>query len=977
MSKKPLLTYLSEKELDSIIEESLKLLENTGVYVPNGKAKKILKKAGAKEKNKDTITLSRDIVKLVLDNHTNSRFKLYDQTGTKFLQLEIGNTFYGPGSDLQYIIDMKTEKPKQTQLIDVAKNITIIDNLPQFDFLMSTGLPFDLKSENLYPEVFKTMILNSDKPIIATATTVQDIEKIHEIASQVAGSEKAFKEKPFYAAYLEPVSPLKIEEDIANKIIFCAKKGIPMLFAAGANISVQAPGTPEGAVIQGTAESLSGMVLAYLTNPDVKFIFGANSADFDGNKGIISYGGPGWSKTMAYYTELARKLNLPVWGAAGCTDSNKIDAQAGAEAAMSLLMAELCGATLIHDIGYLSHGNLTDPRAYVFNSELIDRVRWLANRGLIIPGEVIPIIDGVKKGKISTFLDAEHTFENYNSCHHPQKWIDRSNHDEEQKTLLEKLKEEVYQIWEKHPPIIDADVKPKRKLTKEIKKEKIEIKKTIKQQNLEELFKEDPDKSEKVRVYLTEKLEAGEKPEELYKKLVDAFASTVQVKEGEEVDLIYSTAYARKLKNVEDVLTSQMKDNTLEKTPFILGTVEGDVHYVGKNLVAQLASVSSYKVIDEGLEVPTGKFILSALDNEACLIGLSALLTTTRDNMKKTIKTLKALSMKDQVGIIIGGAVIDKAYAGSIGADAYRKNAGEVGQALDEMKDFFISTYKRKNITPKNLLLIGESINSANEKVKNAIKDENEKFLLDLAKKQIKKGARYLDIAVPNLGNIENQKEAIQWVVQTLQRNLNLPLCLDSDDYRVIEAALKVYDQSKGSAIINSTSLDEERKENMVRLATEYNSNIVFQAADGQTLDLKLWIVDQFIEYASKQGLPNERIFIDPGLETMAEKPESAKLALQTISTLKDKYPSLHYTVGLTNIGFGFGELSKTKALQQVFLNIGRRIGLDSAITNPSILTYEFKDRNKALPESIEFIASLFNNFTYREKIKSPAYEIK
>lgn len=372
MSRKPLLSYFSEKELEAILEESFKVLENTGIYCPNKKAKDLLRNAGAKEPIKDNLTLSKELVLDVLENHHNPRFKLFNQTGDKFLQLEIGNTFYGPGSDLQCIIDLKTDKIRPTQLKDVATNISVVDSLDSFDFLMSTGLPCDVSPQELYAEVFKTMTLNSDKPIVATATTVEDIEKIHEIALKITGGKNSFKLKPFYTAYLEPVSPLKIESDIAEKVMFCAKNNIPLLFAAGANISVQAPGTPEGAVIQGTAESLSGLVLAYLTNPEVKFIFGANSADFDGNKGIVSYGGPGWSKTMAYYAEIAKKLNLPVWGAAGCTDSNRLDAQAGMEKTLSLLTAELCGSTLIHDVGYLGHGNLADTRAYVFDSE-IDR----------------------------------------------------------------------------------------------------------------------------------------------------------------------------------------------------------------------------------------------------------------------------------------------------------------------------------------------------------------------------------------------------------------------------------------------------------------------------------------------------------------------------------------------------------------------------------------------------------------------------
>ena len=94
MIKKPLLSYLSEVELDILLNESFKTLETTGTYIPNKRAKDILKSAGAIEKDNDILTLPSELVKEVLGN-VSPRFKLYDQKGQGFLNMEIGNTFYG------------------------------------------------------------------------------------------------------------------------------------------------------------------------------------------------------------------------------------------------------------------------------------------------------------------------------------------------------------------------------------------------------------------------------------------------------------------------------------------------------------------------------------------------------------------------------------------------------------------------------------------------------------------------------------------------------------------------------------------------------------------------------------------------------------------------------------------------------------------------------------------------------------------
>ncbi|MFH1636910.1 MAG: hypothetical protein ABIB71_00630 [Candidatus Woesearchaeota archaeon] len=86
----------------------------------------------------------------------------------------------------------------------------------------------------------------------------------------------------------------------------------------------------------------------------------------------------------------------------------------------------------------------------------------------------------------------------------------------------------------------------------------------------------------------------------------------------------------------------------------------------------------------------------------------------------------------------------------------------------------------------------------------------------------------------------------------------------------------------------------------------------------------------------------------------------------------------LNYTGGLTNIGYGLSnKISRTKALQQAFILLGKRVGLNSAIASPSIIRADFKGREKALSESIEFIAGLKDNIEYARGLEDPAYDIK
>jgi 5-methyltetrahydrofolate--homocysteine methyltransferase len=105
------------------------------------------------------------------------------------------------------------------------------------------------------------------------------------------------------------------------------------------------------------------------------------------------------------------------------------------------------------------------------------------------------------------------------------------------------------------------------------------------------------------------------------------------------------------------------------KGTFVMGTVQGDLHDIGKNLVCMVMEGGGWKVIDLGVDVPTEKFAAAAEANPGCVVGLSALLTTTMANMEKTVKELK--QKYPNTILIVGGAPLTQEFADKIGADAY------------------------------------------------------------------------------------------------------------------------------------------------------------------------------------------------------------------------------------------------------------------------------------------------------------------
>jgi 5-methyltetrahydrofolate--homocysteine methyltransferase len=135
-----------------------------------------------------------------------------------------------------------------------------------------------------------------------------------------------------------------------------------------------------------------------------------------------------------------------------------------------------------------------------------------------------------------------------------------------------------------------------------------------------------------------------------------------------------------------DRLSPYLIDAGVEsKGKFILATVSGDLHDIGKNIVSIMLKGAGYTVIDLGNDVPTDRIVTEVNKNGACFLGLSALLTTTMREMDAVIKVLEEEGLRDKVKVLIGGAPTSKEFAEQIGADAYCRDAFHAIGQLKQM----------------------------------------------------------------------------------------------------------------------------------------------------------------------------------------------------------------------------------------------------------------------------------------------------
>jgi trimethylamine--corrinoid protein Co-methyltransferase len=415
-----------DSQLSEIHQASLEILSRTGVRVRLDEALELLRGAGCQVSDGDLVKLPAAVVDEALGSAPSS-IVLYGRDGAQRVCLEGRRTFFGTGSDLPNILDLETGERRLSRLSDVADTARLADFLPNIDFVMSMALPSDVAPETSDRRSFLAMIENTSKPVVFTAWDETGLADIIAMAEAVAGGTDRLSLKPFLVAYLEPSSPLQHSETVLRKMMMMADKGLPFVYAPGPVEGASAPVTSAGTLAMANAEVLSGITIAQLRRAGTPIVYGSGSGPLDMRTTVATYSSPEFMLHCRAIAELGQRLyHLPTWGFSGCTDSKVPDMQAGADAGLWTLWTTLCGANLVHDVGYVESGMTCSYEMIVMCDEIIGFVRRLMG-GIELGPETLALetIDEVGPG--GDYLTTEHTLRHYKECWYPQ-LFDRLSH---------------------------------------------------------------------------------------------------------------------------------------------------------------------------------------------------------------------------------------------------------------------------------------------------------------------------------------------------------------------------------------------------------------------------------------------------------------------------------------------------------------------------------------------------------------------
>lgn len=385
-------------------DATLTVLEKTGVEVHHEQALTLLTNAGARVEG-TRVRMPRALVDQAIASAPGNVSLTARGEGAGSLSLRAGETYYGTGSDCLYLYGPCPRDRRPVTLDDVEQMAILQDQLAEIDFVMSMAHPSQVPASYVDAAQFAAMLRGTRKPLLMVTPHAGNLELMMEMAAACGGSGS-------WGIYAMPTPPLVHGRDSVELLMGCARLGVPMAYATAILQGATAPASRAGFVIQGNAETLSGLVIAQLTAPGAPYIYGVSQGAMNLRTSSVLYAAPESYAVQQACADLAGFYGLPSFGYGGVSDAQILDEQWALEAGITLLANSFAGVTLLHDLGYLASGTGSSCEAVVLMNETVRWVKaYLAGLSVNEVDEAIEEIEAV--GPAGTHLGRRYTRRHY------------------------------------------------------------------------------------------------------------------------------------------------------------------------------------------------------------------------------------------------------------------------------------------------------------------------------------------------------------------------------------------------------------------------------------------------------------------------------------------------------------------------------------------------------------------------------------
>ncbi len=367
---------LGPSDLKRIHELALRLLSDLGLseITPSLESRAVA--AGCDMDNKGRLHFPRALVEDVIAR-SRSKFSLHGVDPGNDIEIGGGRVHMGTGGAAPFIMDFDSGRYRETTVVDLYDIARLTDQLEHIHFFhrpviaRDTASVLDLDINTIY-----TCLQGTGKPVAVSYTDRNSVRAAIPVLDRIAGGEGKFRERPFCTLVsCHVVPPMRFAGESCDALEAAVEAGMPILLIAAGQAGATAPASLAGAVAQSCAESLAGLVLCNIIDPECKAIFAPWPFVSDLRTGAMSGGSGEQSLLSAACAQMAGFYDLPGSMPAGMTDSKLPDAQAGWEKGYTVSLAAHAGASMIHECAGMQASLMgTSLEGYVFDNEMLGAI---------------------------------------------------------------------------------------------------------------------------------------------------------------------------------------------------------------------------------------------------------------------------------------------------------------------------------------------------------------------------------------------------------------------------------------------------------------------------------------------------------------------------------------------------------------------------------------------------------------------------
>jgi trimethylamine--corrinoid protein Co-methyltransferase len=406
----PHLNLLTDEQKGEIHDHSIKILFSTGIRVDSPEARKIFRKTGTATEKNDRIFLSRELVDWTIKT-TPSDFTLYNRSGKVAFDIganHLDKTHFGIG-----VTNTHYQEPGPGKVIKFLRkhmevSTRLGDALPNFDVISTIGIPSDVSSElsDLYGVL--DMYANTGKPLIILVLKDNTISKVFDLLEHLHGN---ISGKPFVLPYLNPVTPLILNDSTIEKMIATIQRGLPVIFSNYSMYGATTPYSSAGTIALLNAELLAGLVLSQLIKEGTPVVLGSLPAGFEMTTMSSTYTPQSFLMNLAC-AEMMEYYSIPHCGTSGSGNGWGPDLLAVGILWMNHLTSCIGKVGLAPFVGSNFDSLVFSPTMAVYADTIIKMSKNFAS-GFLLDEKSAVLYEINSVGPGGDFLTSESTLKNY------------------------------------------------------------------------------------------------------------------------------------------------------------------------------------------------------------------------------------------------------------------------------------------------------------------------------------------------------------------------------------------------------------------------------------------------------------------------------------------------------------------------------------------------------------------------------------